>query len=71
MRVTVRTDKCFSYANCISALPSMFEPGKDDKSTVKRPVGPDDDVESVIRVVSDCPMQALALVDDDDQQVYP
>jgi ferredoxin len=65
MKIQIDTHLCNGYGNCIAAAPDVFDLDDENIVVLLRPVEPGDR-ESLIEAIADCPVRALALVDDDE-----
>ena len=62
MRVTVDRDICCASGNCEMAAPAVFELA-DSGDVQVHAAAVDANIDSVRRAISECPTQALTLVD--------
>jgi ferredoxin len=69
MKAKVDRDMCIGAAICISIAPAVFELDNEGKSRVVDQTAGDE--EMLREAVDNCPAQAITLVDDDGNQVYP
>jgi ferredoxin len=60
---------CSGYGECIGIAPEVFQLGEDNVSVVVDPEGSDD--ESVLDAARACPVDAITLLDEFDEQVWP
>ncbi len=69
MQVKVDRDLCIGSAMCVATAPDVFE--LDDEG-LSRVVDPSIDDEDLLRDAAEgCPVQAVILMDDDGNQIYP
>jgi ferredoxin len=69
MKAKVDRDVCIGSAMCVSIAPEVFE--LDDEG-LSRVVNPDAGDEDLLRdAAENCPVQAIILEDDQDNQIYP
>lgn len=69
MKPVVDKDTCIGSASCVGVAPGVFELDEEFKSSVRDPGGADDD--AIREAAEACPVQAITLLDEDDNQVYP
>jgi ferredoxin len=68
LRAVIDRTECFSFANCVETLPSVFYTDREGKS-VARDV---DASEGLLKeAVDGCPRAAIVLVDEDGRIAYP
>lgn len=67
----IRIDKelCSGYAECVAIAPEVFELGDRSVSVVIDPEGTDD--ETILDAARACPVDAIMLIDEYEDQVYP
>ena len=61
IRVVVDAQRCSGYANCVAAMPDVFELGGDDIARVLAASYPPQDRSSLERAVALCPAKAISL----------
>lgn len=71
MPYQIRIDRelCTGYAECVGIAPEVFELGQDDIVVVVDPEGSDD--ETVLDAARACPVDAITLLDEYEEQVWP
>jgi len=65
----VDRDTCIGAASCVGVAPDVFQLDEEFKSTVVDPDAADDD--TLMQAAEACPVQAITLLDDEGNQVYP
>jgi ferredoxin len=71
MPYQIRVDRelCSGYAECAAIAPEVFRLGNDNVSMVIDPEGVDD--ETILDAARACPVDAIILLDEYDEQVWP
>jgi ferredoxin len=71
MPYTIKIDRnlCSSYGECVGLAPEVFALDQEQISVVTDPEGADD--ESVLDAARACPVDAITLVDEHGDQVWP
>ena len=71
MPYKIRIDKelCSGYAECVGLAPEVFELSDRNVSVVLDPEGTDD--ETILDAARACPVDAITLIDEYEEQVYP
>lgn len=71
MPYQIRIDRslCSGYAECVGIAPEVFSLGDDKVSVVLDPEGSDD--ESILDAARACPVDAITLIDQYHDQVWP
>ncbi len=69
MKVRVYRDRCIGAANCIGVAPKVFQLDSQCKARVEDPAGAD--AQTLQDAAEVCPTNAIALFDDEGQQIYP
>ena len=64
MKVRINTDLCAGFGICVGICPEIFELHEDGYATVLVDEVPPEFEDLVGRAVSQCPAQAISLVDD-------
>jgi ferredoxin len=69
MKVRVDRDLCVGIGNCVALAPTVFQLDKENKATVL-------DISSasenkIMSAAESCPMSAIIVEDDQDNQLYP
>lgn len=61
--ITVDTDRCQGYANCVASAPDVFDIDDDGIVVLLRQSVAEDERERVEQAVGSCPVSALGIVD--------
>jgi ferredoxin len=69
VKPVVDRDTCIGAASCVGVAPDVFQLDEEFKSTVVDPDGADEDI--LMQAAEACPVQAITLLDDEGNQVYP
>ena len=69
MRVKVNRDLCVGLGNCVALAPTVFEFDDENKAVVLDPSSVDDD--ALLDAAESCPYDAIIILDDEGNQVYP
>ena len=69
MRVKINRDLCVGLGNCVALAPSVFEFDDENKAVVLDPSSVDDD--ALLEAAESCPYDAIIILDDEGNQVYP
>lgn len=69
MRVTVNRDLCVGLGNCVALAPTVFEFDDENKAVVLDPSSVDDD--ALLEAAESCPYDAIIILDNEGNQVYP
>jgi ferredoxin len=68
-QITINRSLCSGYAECAAIAPEVFQLGRDKISTVVDPEGADD--EAILDAARACPVDAILLLDEYEDQVWP
>ena len=68
-RIKIDRTLCSGYGECVGIAPELFRLGDDHMSLVIDPEGTDD--ENVLDAARGCPVDAITLVDEFEDQVWP
>lgn len=68
-RIIIDRVKCQGIGACVGAAPDVFELDKEGKAIVINPEGNDDD--TILEAAEACPLEAITLIDEDGEKVYP
>ena len=68
-RVVVDRDVCIGAAPCVTIAPGVFQLDEDNKAYVVDQNGAD--AETILLAAQSCPVQAIAVFDDQGRQIYP
>ncbi len=69
MRVTVNRDLCVGLGNCVALASTVFEFDDENKAVVLDPSSVDDD--ALLEAAESCPYDAIIILDNEGNQVYP
>lgn len=69
MKIVTSRDTCIGAASCVGVAPAVFQLDEDFKVYVVDDEGADED--TIMQAAEACPVQAITLLDDDDNQIYP
>jgi len=68
-RIKIDRTLCTGYAECVRIAPEVFQLGSDKVSIVVDPEGTDD--EMILDAARACPVDAITLTDEFEDQVWP
>jgi ferredoxin len=68
-RIKIDRSLCTGYGECVGIAPAVFQLGDDNVSVVLDPEGSDD--EAVLDAARACPVDAIQLMDEFDELVWP
>ena len=68
-RIRIDRSLCSGYGECIGLAPEVFRLGDDRVCVVMDPDGADD--ETVLDAARGCPVDAITLIDQCEDQVWP
>ena len=68
-RIKINRSLCTCYAECVGLAPEVFQLGADNVSVVVDPEAGDD--EMVLDAARACPVDAITLIDEFEDQVWP
>ena len=68
-RIKIDRSLCTGYGECVGIAPEVFQLGDDNVSVVLDPEGSDD--EAVLDAARACPVDAIQLMDEFDELVWP
>lgn len=69
MRVRVNRNLCVGLGNCVALAPTVFEFDDENKAVVLDPDTVSDD--ALLEAAESCPYDAIIILDDEGNQVYP
>lgn len=69
MKIVVDREKCQGIGACVGAAPDVFEIDGEGKAIVIDPEGSDAD--TILLAAEACPLEAIAVFDDEGKQLYP
>jgi ferredoxin len=68
-RIKINRSLCTGCAECVGLAPEVFQLGADNVSLVVDPEGDDD--EMILDAARACPVDAITLLDEFEDQVWP
>lgn len=68
-RIRIDRELCSGYAECVGLAPEVFELDTREKSVVVDPEGTDE--ETILDAARACPVDAIILIDEYEEQVWP
>lgn len=68
-RIKIDRSLCSGYGECVGIAPEVFQLGKNRVSLVVDPEGTDD--EMILDAARACPVDAITLIDEFEDQVWP
>ena len=68
-RIKIDRSLCSGYAECVGLAPEVFRLGDDNVCLVLDPEGDDD--EAILDAARGCPVDAITLFDEFEEQVWP
>ncbi len=70
-RIAVQIDRtlCFGFGDCVDTAPGVFALDESDKAVVLDPDA--EDVDFILEAAQNCPVDAIIVVDEDGEQIYP
>lgn len=69
MKIKVDRDLCIGAGTCVVVAPKTFDLDDELKAVVTYPKGDDED--TIIEAAKVCPVFAIILKDETDEQIYP
>jgi ferredoxin len=70
-RVSIEVDRalCYGFGDCVDTVPDVFALDDEDTAIVLDPdAAPLDDI---VEAAQNCPVDAINIVDEDGEQIYP
>ena len=67
-KIVVDRNKCQGIGACVGAAPDVFEIDNEGKAIV---INSDSDDDTLMSAAEACPLEAITLIDEDGEQVYP
>jgi ferredoxin len=70
-RVAIEVDRalCYGFGDCVDTVPAVFALDGEDTAIVLDPdAAPLDDI---VEAAQNCPVDAITIVDEDGEQIYP
>lgn len=69
LRIVIDRQKCQGIGACVGAAPDVFDLDSEGKAVVIDKEGADDD--TIVEAAEACPLEAITLYDENDDQIYP
>ncbi len=69
MKVRVDRDLCVGLGNCVALAPTVFKFDDEGKAVVLDPASVNND--ALFEAAESCPYDAIIILDDEGDQVYP
>jgi ferredoxin len=69
MQIRIKRDECCGHAECMEIAPDVFALDSRQKAVVLDPEAASEDV--VMEAAESCPCQAILVLDDEGEQVFP
>ena len=70
-RIAIEVDRalCYGFGDCVDTVPAVFALDEEDVAVVLDPdAAPVDDI---LEAAQNCPVDAIVVVDEDGDQIYP
>ncbi len=70
-RVAIEVDRalCYGFGDCVDTVPAVFALDEEDTAIVLDPDAAP--LVDVVEAAQNCPVDAIIIVDEDGQQIYP
>jgi ferredoxin len=70
-RVAIEVDRalCYGFGDCVDTVPAVFALDEEDTAIVLDPDAAP--LEDVVEAAQNCPVDAIIIVDEDGEQIYP
>jgi ferredoxin len=70
-RISIQVDRtlCFGFGDCVDSAPEVFALDDEDKAIVIDPDGASSDL--IVEAAQNCPVDAIVVLDEDGEQIYP
>jgi ferredoxin len=70
-RVAIEVDRalCYGFGDCVDTVPAVFALDEEDTAVVLDPDAAP--LDGVVEAAQNCPVDAIIIVDEDGQQIYP
>ncbi len=68
-KIVIDRELCIGAGPCVTVAPGVFQLDQDNKAVVINARGADDD--TILLAAQSCPVQAISLFDEEDNQIYP
>jgi ferredoxin len=70
-RISIAVDRtlCFGFGDCVDSAPQVFALDDEDKAVVIDPDGASSDL--IVEAAQNCPVDAIVVLDEDGEQIYP
>jgi ferredoxin len=70
-RVSIEVDRalCYGFGDCVDTVPAVFALDEEDTAIVLDPDAAS--LDDIVEAAQNCPVDAIIIVDEDGQQIYP
>ena len=70
-RVAIEVDRalCYGFGDCVDTVPAVFALDEEDTAIVLDPDAAS--LDDIVEAAQNCPVDAIIIVDEDGQQIYP
>jgi ferredoxin len=70
-RVAIEVDRalCYGFGDCVDTVPDVFALDEEDTAIVLDPDAAS--LDDIVEAAQNCPVDAIVIVDEDGQQIYP
>ena len=70
-RVAIEVDRalCYGFGDCVDTVPAVFALDEEDTAIVLDPDAAS--LDDIVEAAQNCPVDAIIILDEDGQQIYP
>jgi ferredoxin len=70
-RIAIDVDRalCYGFGDCVDTVPAVFALDDEDTAIVLDPDA--EPLDDIVEAAQNCPVDAIIIVDEDGQQIYP
>jgi ferredoxin len=70
-RVAIEVDRalCYGFGDCVDTVPAVFALDDEDTAIVLDPDAAS--LDDIVEAAQNCPVDAIIILDEDGQQIYP
>ena len=70
-RVSIEVDRalCYGFGDCVDTVPAVFALDDEDTAIVLDPDAAS--LDDIVEAAQNCPVDAIIILDEDGQQIYP
>jgi ferredoxin len=70
-RVAIEVDRalCYGFGDCVDTVPAVFALDEEDTAIVLDPDAAS--LDDIVEAAQNCPVDAIIIVDEDGEQIYP